>query len=196
LLLEGLDGWDGVARLNTLLIFVYFPADDCLCGLGLAAAVCEVGGGDLLEIVDVVNEATFDLVHAGVDVTGDGDVDEEHGAVAAAVQEVLTVGASEDLLRGSGTGDNDVGAIGLLVKRVEGDDCSGDRGVEEFGSELFGAGLSSIGDEDAGCSVLDEMAGGEFGHLAGAYEENGFPLERTEDLSSQVNGYRGDGDRA
>jgi hypothetical protein len=52
-------------------------------GGGLAAAVGEVGGGDLLQVVDVVDEAAFDLVHLGVDVAGDGDVDEEHGAVAA-----------------------------------------------------------------------------------------------------------------
>lgn len=195
MLLERLDGRDGVARLKTLLVFVYFPADDCLGGLGFAAAVGEVGGGNLLEIVDVVDEAAFDLVHAGVDVAGDGDVDEEHGAVATSVQEVLAVGASEDLLRGSGAGDHDVGTVGLLVERFEGDDCSGDGGVEELGGELFGAGLSSVRDEDCGCSLLNEMAGGKLGHLAGAYEQDGFSLERTEDLSSQVNGYGGDGDR-
>ena len=83
---------------------------------GFAAAVGEVGGGDLLEVVDVVDEAAFDLVHAGIDVAGDGDVDEEHGAVAAAVQEVLAVGAAEDFLRGTGGGDDDVGAGGLLVE--------------------------------------------------------------------------------
>ena len=53
-----------------------------------------LAGGDLLEVVDVVDEAAFDLVHARVDVAGDGDVDEEHGAVAAALQEVLAVGAA------------------------------------------------------------------------------------------------------
>ena len=77
--------------------------------------------GDLLEVVDVVDEAAFDLVHARVDVAGDGDVDEEHGAVAAAVQEVLAVRAAEDLLRRAGGGDDDVGAVGLLVELVEGD---------------------------------------------------------------------------
>ena len=66
------------------LVFVDFPADDGLGGCGFAAAIGEVGGGDLLEVVDVVDEAAFDFVHARVDVAGDGDVDEEHGAVAAA----------------------------------------------------------------------------------------------------------------
>ena len=85
MLLEGLDGGDGVAGLEAFVVLVHFPADDGFGGGGFAAAIGEVGGGDLLEVVDVVDEAAFDLVHAGVDVAGDGDVDEEHGAVAAAV---------------------------------------------------------------------------------------------------------------
>ena len=115
-LLEGLDGGDGVAGLEALVVLVDFPADDGFGGVGFAAAIGEVGGGDLLEVVDVVDEAAFDLVHARVDVAGDGDVDEEHGAVAAAMKEVLAVGAAEDLLRGAGGGDDDVGAVGLFVE--------------------------------------------------------------------------------
>jgi hypothetical protein len=102
LLLEGLDGGDGVARLEAFVVLLYFPADDVFGRGGFAAAVGEVGGGDLLEVVDVVDEAAFHLVDAGIDVAWDGNVDEEHGAVAAAVEEVLTVGAAEDFLRCSG----------------------------------------------------------------------------------------------
>ncbi len=96
---------------------------------------------------------------------GDGDVDEEHGAVAAALEEVLAVAAAEEFLRGTGTGDDDIGAVGLLVELIEGDDGGGDGGVEELGGQLLGAGLGAVGDEDAGGSVLDEMTGGQLGHL-------------------------------
>ncbi len=137
------------------LVFFDFLADDGFGGGGFAAAVGEVGGGYLLEVVDVVDEAAFDFVHAGVDVAGDGDVDEEHGAVAAALEEVLSVGAAEELLRGSGGGDDDVGAVGLGVEVVEGDD-----GAVELGGDLFGAGLGAVGYEDVGGALLDEVAGG------------------------------------
>lgn len=96
-LLEGEDGRNGVAGLKALVVFVDFPTDDGFGGFGLAAAVGEVGRGNLLEVVDIVDEAAIDLVHARVDVAGDGDVDEEHGAVATALEEVLAVGAAEDL---------------------------------------------------------------------------------------------------
>ncbi len=116
-------------------------------------------------VVDVVDEAAFDLVHTGIDVTGDGDVDEEHGAVAAALEEVLSVRAVEELLGGSGGGDDDVGTVGLFVESFVWDDGGGDRSVEEFGGELFGTGLGAIGEKDAGGTVLDEMTSGELGHL-------------------------------
>ena len=108
---------------------------------GFAAAVGEVGGGDLLEVVDVVDEAAFDLVHAGVDVAGDGDVDEEHGAVAAALEEVLAVGAAEDFC-GAPVEVMTMSARGAcVVEIVEGDDFGVTAGLDELGGDLFGAGL-------------------------------------------------------
>jgi len=83
LLLEGNNGWDSFSRVQVLAVFFDFGGDDALGGSGFAATVGQVGGGYLLEVVNVVDEAAFDLVHLRVDVAGDGDVDEEHGAVAA-----------------------------------------------------------------------------------------------------------------
>ncbi len=172
-------------------------ADDGLGGCGLAAAVGEVGGGDLLEVVDVVDEAAFDLVHARVDVAGDGDVDEEHGAVAAALEEVLAVGAAEDLLRGAGGGDDDVGAVGLLVELVEGDDAGGDGGRARKSAAIFSARASvRLETRMRGGAVLDEVAGGELGHLACADEQDGLALQAAEDLAGEVDGDGGDGDGA
>ena len=196
MLLEGLDGGDGVAGLETLVVFVDFPADDGLGGLGFAAAVGEVGCGDLLEIVDVVDEAAFDLVHAGIDVAGNGDVDEEHGAVAPALEEVLAVGAAEDFLRRAGGGDDDVGAGGLRVEIVERDGFGMDGGAGEVSCDFFSAGLGAVGDEDGGGAVLDEMTGGELGHFACADEEDGLAFERAEDFAGEIDGYRSDGDGA
>ena len=160
LLLEGLDGGDGIAGLEALVVFVDFPAYDVLGGGGFAAAIGEVGGGDLLQVVDIVDEAAFDLVHARVDVSGDGDIDEEHGAVAAGVEEVLAVGAVEDFLWGAGAGDDDVGAGGLGVEIVEGDGFGLNGRAREVGSDFFGAGLGAVGDEDGGGALLDEVASG------------------------------------
>jgi len=66
----------------------------------------------------------------------------------------------------------------------------------EVDGEFFCAGFGAVDDEDGGGAVLDEMAGGELGHLACADEEDGFSLQGTEDLSGEVYGYRGDGDGA
>ena len=81
--LQGDDGGDGVARLQALKVELDL-AGTIFRRRRTSVAVGEVGCGDLLEVVDVVDEAAFDLVHARINVAGDGDVDEEHGAVAAA----------------------------------------------------------------------------------------------------------------
>jgi hypothetical protein len=102
---------------EAVVVAVDFPADDGLGGFGFAAADGLVAGGDLLEVVDVVDEAAFDAVDVGGNVAGDGDVDEEDGAVAAALEEGAGVGDSEKLTC-AGAGDDDVGAVGLLVDIV------------------------------------------------------------------------------
>ena len=188
LLLQGDDGGDGLAGVQVLAVLLDFGGDDVLGGGGLAAAVGEVRGGDLLEIVDVVDEAAFDLVHLRVDVAGDGDVDEEHGAVAAVGEELLAVGAGEDVAVGAGGGDDDVGAAGLGVELLEGDDFggAGEGGgvVGDLHGDLLGdvAGdeggllVGAVGDQDGGRALLDEVTGGELGHLAGADEQDGLAV--------------------
>ena len=209
--LQGDDGGDGVAGLLALEVELDFAGDDGFGGGGLSAAVGEVCGGDLLQVVDVVDEAAFHLVHPGVDVAGDGDVDEEHGAVAAALQKALAVGAVEDGMLGAGGGDDDVCARGLVVEEVEGDDLGGageagavdgDGAVGELHGDLAcdlageerGALRGAVGDEDGGCSLLDEVARGEVGHLARADEQDGLAAQAAEDLAGEIDGDRCDGD--
>ena len=84
---------------------------------GLAAALVHVGGGHLLQVVDVVDEDAFELVHRRVHVAGHGNVDEEHGPVAAAMQEGLAVLAAEDGVRRAGGADDDVG-VGWRRRRA------------------------------------------------------------------------------
>ncbi len=51
-----------------------------------------------------------------------------------------------------------------------------------------------IRDEERGGAVLDEVAHGELGHLAGADDEDLLALEAAEDLAREVDGNGGDGD--
>ena len=77
----------------------------------LAAAFGKMRGGNLLQIVDVVDEDAFELAHLRIDVAGHGNVDEEHGAVAAAMQKGLPVLPTEDGLRRAGGADDDVSSL-------------------------------------------------------------------------------------
>ena len=86
LLLQGFDCGNGVEGLEALVEAGDLLRDDGFGLFSFAAAVGEVGLGDLLEVVDVIDETSVDFVQAGVDVAGDGDIDEEHGPAAAALR--------------------------------------------------------------------------------------------------------------
>ena len=78
-------------------------------------------------------------------------------------------------------------AAGLLASCAR--DLLGDLPGDERG-----AFLGAVGDEDGGGALLDEVAGGELGHLAGADEQDGLALQRAEDLAREIHRDRGDGD--
>ena len=83
--------------------------------LGLGAAAGQRLGDDRLEVVDVVEVAAVELVHGGVDVARDGDVDEEQRA-AAVRRDVAGVDQEP---RRSGRGEHDVDVAELARDLVE-----------------------------------------------------------------------------
>ena len=95
--LKLLDGLSGGSLGEALAVAFGFELHDGLGGLGLAAALNLVLLRDLLEVVDVVDEAAFEVVDGGVYVARDGDVDEEDGAIPAAMNERAAVVGREDL---------------------------------------------------------------------------------------------------
>lgn len=193
------DGFDCGGGRAALVVALDLGGDDGFGGFGFLRAAGLILRGYLLEVVDVVNEAAFHLVDGGIDVAGNGDIDEEDGAVAAALDEVRGLGAGEDVLAGlcsgAGGGDDDVGAVGFGVEVVERDDAGGDVGRAQGVGDFLRASLGAVGDEQRGGALLDEVTGGEVGHFAGADDQDGFAGERAEDFTREVDRDRGDGDR-
>ena len=194
LLLQGFDGGDGVERLEALVVAGDLRSDD---GFGLRcfpAAACLVAGGYLAQVVDVVDEAAVKRVDAGVDVAGDGDIDEEDGLGAAAMEDFAGGFWGEERGAGTGGSDDDVGAVSL-----------GGQGLERYGlgaglvggeevSDASGAVGGAVGDEEVMRAVLDEVADGELGHFSGADEQDCFAGERAEDFSCEIDRDGRDGD--
>ena len=141
----------------------------------------------LLQVVDVVGEDAVELAHLRRNVAGDGDVDEEHRAILAAGEELLSVFAAEDGVRRAGRGDDDVGAVAGVVQVLELDGLA-----VELLRQADGAIVGAVGDEDRGAAVGHQVAGGEFAHLAGADDEDRLPFQRAENLFGEFDRDRGD----
>jgi hypothetical protein len=154
----------------------------------LAAAFFHMRRGHLLQVVDVVDEDTVELVHLRIDVARNGNIDEKHRPVAAAMEKCLAVLAAEDRQRSAGGADDDVGFAGGFVELFEADDFS-----VELAGECACALFCPITDEDGASALLHKMAGGELAHLACADKKNSTALQRAEDFLRHFHGDRSDG---
>src|SRR5271169_5013391 len=182
------DGRHYVKRLQPRLELVHLELDDGLGAIGFGSPVGDMRGHHLLQVVDVVHEDTVELVHLRIDIAWHRNVDEEHRAVAAAAQELLAVLLVKDGVRRASRGDDDVGAIDCIVKLVE-----SNRFAVKLLGQYGGAIVGAVADEDFVCAMSQQVARGEFAHLACSDEVNALAFEIAEDLFGQFYGDRGNG---
>src|SRR5437660_9197498 len=80
MVLQADDGGNHVESLKASVESVDLTIDDCLSLIRFLLAIRNVGTDRLLEIVNIVDEDTVQLVHLRIDVAGNGDVNKEHSA--------------------------------------------------------------------------------------------------------------------
>ena len=147
--------------------------------------------GEGFEGVDVVEVDAFDVVDAGVDVAGDGDIDDEEGAAAAAAEGGEDLLGVDDGVRGGGGADDDVDVGG-----VGGPVFEGDGAAVHFLGEFEGALVAAVGDDDAFGAAALEALGAAAAHVAGAEEHDVAVAEVAEDFFGEFDGDGADGGRA
>src|SRR5271165_6361054 len=180
-LLQRDDGRHHIERLQTRLELIDFELHDGFSSIGLYPTVRDMRRNHLLQVVDVVNEDTVQLVHLRIDIARDGDIDEEHGPVLAAAQELLAVLLAEDGVRRARGTDDNVGVRNRLVELLE-RNCLA---IELFG-QRYGALVSPIGNVDLRGSMCNQMARGELAHLPRSDQVNALALQVAEDLFRQI----------
>src|SRR5215467_12300298 len=124
-----------------------------------------------------------------MNVAGHSDIDEEHGAVAAALEQVLGVFTAEEGLRRARGSQNDVGLVRSFMQLRKRDSPS----AEAF-RQLLRPLRCAVGDDDVLCSVRDQVARGQLRHFARADQVNRLVFERSEDLLRQLHGHGRNGD--
>ena len=157
--------------------------------VGLLHALAQVGVDHFLQVVDVVQEDVVHLVDGRLDVARHGDIDQEHGLVAAGGDDALHVVFAQDVMRRAGRGDHDID-LGQHADEAR----VFDRSALEEAGHFDGALVGAVGDEDVGRARAAQVAGGQFGHLARAHDHDRAVVERAEDLARQLDGSVADGD--
>ena len=108
--------------------------------------------------MDAVEQA-----NGGIDVAGDGDVDEEQGAAAALGHYFLHRFAAEEVVGGGGSGDGGVGGGQGRIELVE-----GGGGRAEFAGKAFRAVVGAVGDYQVGGAGGGQGAAGQLAGVASA----------------------------
>src|ERR1041385_4872837 len=76
--------------------------DDSLSTFGLALAILNVSGDGFLKVVNVIDKDAVEFVHLRRNISGHGNIDEEHGAIFSTGEEFFPMLTAEDGNGGSG----------------------------------------------------------------------------------------------
>src|SRR6266567_2625164 len=98
---------------------VDFGVDNFLGGLRFLLATGDMGCDCVLQVVNVIDENSVELVHRRINVARDCDVNEEHGTNFPLGEKFLAVLAPEDRDRSAGRGNDDVRLLAMFVELVE-----------------------------------------------------------------------------
>jgi hypothetical protein len=134
-------------------------------------------------VIDVVEVDVLDIAGRGIDVPGNGDVDQEEETVTPPSEGRGDHLRAHDIPGGAGGGDHDIDLRQGLGNSVEGQGNSLER-LRQFLRPFIGP----VRDEDVARTLADQVTDCQLRHLPGPDDKDLFPLKVTEDLLRQFDG--------
>lgn len=172
---------DGLALAEPFGEVAHAQADD---GFGLGdggLSACHALVDHLAEVVDGVDVHVVETIDLGLDVTGNGKVDDEHRTVLAFIDGALDHAQTDDRQGGGRAGDDDVVA-GNLLGQVGKTDGVGVHGACENLTALERA----VRDRDGLGLLRGKVGCAELDHFARTHEEDALVLEAAEETKRQA----------
>ena len=151
----------------------FLPLEPVLLGLGP-------------QVVDVVERDLVEVADSGVEVAGDGDVQDQGEAIPPRALDTDILLERDDRLGGGGGADDQVGLDQCLAKPLERHSPA-----VPAGRDRKGAVRVAVGDQDLAGVQPFQVLQGELAHLAGTDHQHGLVGKGVEDLLGQVNGDAG-----
>ena len=185
------DGGLDVETLGPLGKVADFLLDDGFGLAGLVASSGEIFLHHFLEVVDIVQIDVVKAVDVGVNVPGNGDIYEEHGAVLADLEHGTDITGTDDGLGRAGRSDDDIHIFQVLGQRLEGDGPP-----VELGGQFLPARQGAVGHDDFPDARLKQMSGGQLGHFSGAHQHGAVLVHVAENALGQLHGRIADGNGA
>src|SRR5438093_5282046 len=99
--------WNYMEALEACLEPLDFSFDNFFRVLCFILATGEMRGNHILQIVNVIDEDAVELVHRGINIARNGDINEEHGSILPPREKLFAVFAAEDRNRSTRRGNDD-----------------------------------------------------------------------------------------
>ena len=180
----GLDG----QGLEPLAKAFHLQADDVLGPGRFLATLGQIFLHDLLQVVDVVEVDVVQTVDVRVDVAGHGDIDKKHGLVPSGLEHGAHVPGFYDHMGGAGGADDDVHLVQAREEFLEG------HGPPlEASGQFLGPGVGAVGHQNLRHAGIEQMDGGQLGHLAGPDQHGLLAGHLAENALGQFHGRVADG---
>ncbi len=144
---------------------------------------------DAGEVVHGVEVDVLERLHLGLDVARHGQIDHEHGAVAAFFERALDGAQADDGQAAGRAADHGIELVQAVGQVGQPHDLAA-----EAGGKLFTALQRAVGDGEALGVLRREVGGGEFDHLARAHEKDADLRQVFEQLPGQAHGGGGHAD--
>src|SRR5215813_1055013 len=159
-ILQADNGGYDIARLQPSHEAFDFAGDNDFGSLCLSLAIGDMRRDCLLQVVDVINEDAVQLIELRINVSWYGNIDEEHGPIAASAQKQLAMFTAENRMRSPRRCNHDVGFVAGLIKLLK-HNCL----AIELVGKLHSAIESAVGYENRCRSMRNKVSSGEFAHL-------------------------------
>src|SRR6185437_10318963 len=163
LLLQADDSGRNLTGLQPQQHALNFLGDDNLGLAGDLFPAAQVARHHLLKVVNVVEINVIDAVYGRLDIAGHGDIDQEHGTVAASFDNLAHLLFGQDVFGSGRGGDYNVDVAQFGVETLIGNDPR----IEQ-GRHCFRPIERAIGDGNLRSAAALQVARGRFRHLARA----------------------------
>ena len=126
-----------------------------------------IGINNAFQIINVINSYAGNIGQSGVDVTRNGNINQNQRSAVALGQQRSQIFYGKHVMRRTGRGDNDIGISGMLEHGTVGNSRT-----VELACQVLCSFVVAIADANSLRTLVQQMLCSKLTHMTGTYHQN------------------------